>query len=290
MKIPTYIKEVIEVNPNIGREGLAEKAGISISDARFYCKLYKENREKPVLKGVAIGDIHYPDVDIATNEIFFEFLKDFNPDIFILAGDCMDMGSISFYNKNKPKLTEGKRLKREYKSFQLGYLDIYDNILKDACKRYFFIGNHEYRVDRLIEENPQFEGWIEVENNLDLSEYKVIPFNEVMNLGDMYFIHGAYWNKYHAEKNARVYGKHVFSWHVHTNQVFSMFSPINRLPRQGVSVGCACNKNPDYMRNKPNNWVNQFLFFYLYGDGSFTYYTPIIINGKSIINGKKYKV
>jgi len=288
MKIPSYIKDILDANPNMGRAKLAEECDISDQEARFYCKLYKFSDDKPVKRGIAVGDIHYPSHNQECINILEQFTDDFNPDYFLLMGDQMDMDSISFYNSNKPKLVEGKRLKKEYHGFQHNILDIFETVLSPDCKKYFFIGNHEYRVDRLIEGSPQYEGFVEVENNLDLSDYKIVPFNETMNLGEMYFLHGVYWNKYHAEKNARIYGKHVFNWHVHTNQVYTMHSPINRLPRQGVSVGCMCDKNPSWLHNKPNSWVHQFMYFYLFGNGSFIYYTPIILNGRAIINDKLY--
>jgi len=282
--MPNYIKEILDANPKIGRDRLAEQAHISNQEARFYCKLHKFSDNKPVKRGVAVGDLHFPDDNEACKKILFSFLEDFNPDIFILAGDQMDMGCISSFNSKKPKLTEGKRLSYEYKKFQSEYLDNL-NSFKD---KYFMIGNHEYRVDRLIEESPQYEGFIEVENNLDLSDWTIVQHNDCLSLGEMNFIHGHYWNKFHANKNVQVYGKQIFNWHVHTNQVYTMHSPINRLPKQGVSVGCMCNKNPEWLRNKPNSWVHQFMYFYLFGDGSFVYYTPIIIKGRTFINDKLY--
>ena len=246
MEIPSSVKEIMLAKPNIGRYQLSKEAGISESDARFYAKLFKEQSTTEIKRGIALGDIHYPEQDNSSLEIVFSFMKDFNPDYVLLMGDQMDMDCISFYNKGKPKLTEGKRIKYDYMGFQRKVLDRIDSIVNDDCKKYFFIGNHEYRTTRLIEESPQYEGLIEPDVNLKLDDYIIVPFNECRNIGEMYFMHGMYWNKYHSEKTCRIYGKHIFTWHVHTNQVFTMYSPINRFPRQGVSVGCLCNKNPDY--------------------------------------------
>ena len=150
------------------------------------------------------------------------------------------------------------------------------------------IGNHEYWIERLIDDNPQLEGLVEIENNLNLKDYELIPFNEVLTIGEVNFIHGFYTNKYFAEKNVRIYGKNIFCGHLHSNQVFTSVSPIDTLPKSGVGIGCLCNANPQYMYNKPNAWVHQFMFWYEFPDGSFTYYTPIIINGKCVINNKVY--
>jgi len=246
------------------------------------------NRDDVVERGVALWDIHYPDQDDSCMSIVHQFVDDFNPDYFLLCGDQLDMASISYYNRNKPKLVESKRLAEDYKGFQRDVLDKFDNILDDRCLRYFFIGNHEYRAERIIESDPQYEGFIEPEINLDLSLYKVVPFNGFLTVGKMNFIHGIYINKYNSNKHLSVYEDNVFYGHTHSNQVFTKLSPFLNLPRQAVNVGCLCNKNPSYMRSRPNSWVHQFLFWYMFDDGSFVYYTPIIINDKCFINGKLY--
>ncbi len=281
-------RAIIERNPKIGRKRLAKVLGCSDIQARYFCDKYKKHDGK-IQKGIALWDIHYPEHDVGCMNIVFQFTRDFQPDIFMLVGDQLDMSPISKYTKGKLRLLEGRRLKREYGGFQRDILDRFVSLLKDSCRKYFFIGNHEDRARRLIESDPQYEGWVEPENNLSLEDWKIIPLNEVEILGEMCFIHGIYYNKYYAEKTNRIYGKHIFHGHVHSNQIYTTHSPINRLPRQGVGVGCLCNKNPEYKRNRPNSWVHQFLYFYLFEDGSFNYYTPIIINNRCIINGKLYE-
>lgn len=150
------------------------------------------------------------------------------------------------------------------------------------------MGNHEYWVERLVDDNPQLEGLVEVENNLNLENWKIIPFNKTLTIGEINFIHGIWTNKYHAEKNVRVYNKNIFSGHIHTNQIFTVVSPINSLPRQGVSIGCLCNQNMAYMHEKPSAWMHQFMYWYELGDGSFRYYLVTILNGIAVINNKVY--
>jgi hypothetical protein len=288
--IPNYIKRIFFANPQIGRKDLAKQASITEGEARFYCKLYKDSKKTSniVKRGVALFDIHYPDHDIACMNIVKEFLKDFKPHHLLLVGDQLNMDSISFYNTDRPKLTEGKRLKQEFKGFQEKILDELEAQIPSKCKKYFFIGNHEYRINRLIEKNPQYEGFVEVENNLNLKDYKIIPFNEVIQIGNMYFAHGIYFNKYYAERTLRHYQKMLFIGHAHFPQIHTAVSPIDSLPKQCVGVGCLCNKNPSYKVNQPNAWVHQFLYWYMFGDGTFSYYIVTIINGRCVINNKVY--
>ena len=288
--IPNFVMQEIEKNPQIGRVELARACGIAVTEARFYCRVYKEmnTRIKYKAKGVALFDIHHPKHDKASMNVVKEFIKDFKPDYLVYGGDQEHFDTISYYNKNKPKLTESKRLKKEYKAFQEDILNEIEARIPARCKKFYMMGNHEYRVERLIENSPQYEGFIEVENNLRLDDYTIIPFNEVFNIGDMYFTHGWYYNKYYAEKTVRIGQKMLFVGHVHQPQVYTATSPAYSLPKQCVGVGCLCNANPDYLINKPNAWVHQFLYWYMFNDGTFTYFTPIIVNGRCIINGKVY--
>jgi len=265
--------------------------GISNQKARFYCSLNKEMKSesrKVVKRGVVLFDIHYPLHNEACMSVVKQFVKDFDPHYLIYGGDALDLACISDFNKAKPKLIEKARLKKEYRGFQKDILTPLESRVSDKCKKYYLIGNHEWRVDRLVEGNPQMEGLVELEEHLNLSDYNIIPYNRVLNIGEIAVIHGFTCNKYHSEKNVSTFNTNVFSGHLHTNQVYTKVSPINSLPKSGVSVGCLCDMNPHYMQNKPSAWVHQFLFFYMFEDGSFSYYTPTIINGKVMINNKLY--
>ena len=288
--IPNHIMQEFRKNPQIGRIQLSKNLGIPETEARFYCRVFSEmNKDiKYKAKGVALYDIHYPLHDKACLNIVYDFIKDFRPDYLVYAGDQMDMDSISHFNKKKPKLKEGKRLAKEYKGFQEDVLNRIGYILPLKCKKFFMIGNHEYRIERLLEESPEYEGLIEVEKKLNLENYTIIPFNDVFNIGDMHFTHGWYYNMHYAKKTVLEAQKMIFVGHVHKPQLYTAVSPAYSLPKQCVGIGCLCNKNPSYLLDKPNAWVHQFLFWYMFDDGTFTYYTPTIINGRCIINGKVY--
>jgi hypothetical protein len=288
--IPNYVMQHIQKNPQIGRVELSKAAGIPETEARFYCRVYAEMNKGIHLKskGVALFDIHYPMHDRACMNVIAQFLKDFKPDYLVYGGDQMQLDTISAFNIRKPKLVEGKRIKKEFNGFQRDILDRFEGIVSKKCKKFFMIGNHEYRIERLIERLPQYEGFIELKNNLKLENYTMIPFNDMFNIGGMHFAHGWYWNKYFSEKTLRVAQKMIFVGHVHTAQVHTAITPAYALPKQAVGVGCLCNTNPEYMEDKPNYWVHQFLFWYMMDDSTFTYYTPMIINGRCVINGKLY--
>ena len=246
---------------------------------------FKKQRFKT---GVALWDIHYPEHDGPSLDIAYEFCIDVQPDYLIYGGDQMSLDTISFFNRGKPKNVEGKRLKLEYEGFQMDVLDRFERILPDHCKKYFFIGNHEYRAERYIESSPVLEGSIEPEANLNLDKYEIIPYNGHLSIGKMNFIHGYCWNKYHAHKTLGAFEDNIFYGHVHSPQTYTKTTQLQNLPKQAVCVGCMCNRNPSYNRGKPNHWMKQFLYFYIFSSGMFFYYLVNIIEGKAVINGKLY--
>ena len=289
-RIPSHILGFFVDNPRIGRDMLAKKAGISNQEARFYCKLFKIQHTDVKIKdvGVAIWDLHHPFYSKPCFNCLLQVIEDIKPSIFIMGGDNMDFNTISTYNRNKPKLVEGSRIGKDYKNFASDILIPLNNVLSYGCDKYFLYGNHEERIDRLIEAEPKLEGLIEIENNLDLSGWTIKKYKDVLKLGHMHFSHGLYWNKYHAYKTVTIYQKNIFYGHVHNPQSYTSISPIDSLPKQGVSVGCMCSLNPEYRKDEPNHWVNQFMVFYIMSDGTFRYDTPTVIYGRTIVNGKLY--
>lgn len=289
--LPEHIMAFFVEKPSIGRLALAKKAGISEQEARFYCKLFKDKQTNARIVDVGIGawDIHHPYHDDKCISCLFQVIKDIKPSIFILGGDNMDFNTISHYNRNKPKLLENSRISKDYKRFYGDILFPLNELLGDDCKKYFFKGNHEERVLRLIEAEPKLEGLVEVENNLDLSDWVVKEYKDVLTLGHMNFMHGLYYNKYHSNKTVQIYQKNIFYGHVHDQQIYTSISPIDSLPKQGVGIGCLCNRNAEYKKDEPNHWINQFLLFYLLSDGTFRYNIITILHGKCIVNGKLYE-
>jgi hypothetical protein len=288
--IPKTILKFFVDNPKIGRRELSRKAGISEPDARFFCKVFKEKQKNIRIKdvGVAAYDIHYPEHDERCINVLLKILKDVQPSIFILGGDQLDLSMISAYNKKKPKLLEGKRIGTTYIHFQKDILDKFEQILPRNCTKYWLNGNHEYRVNRLLEADPKLEGLVEIKDHLNLDDWIFKEYKEVLSLDKMHFTHGLYYNKYHSEKNVRIYQKNLFTGHAHTSQIYTSVSPVDSLPKQGVSVGCLCDRNPEYARDKPNRWVQQILIFWLLSDDTFHYQLLTIINGRTIFNGKLY--
>jgi len=245
-----------------------------------------------VQKTVLLADIHHPHYEEKVMESVNEFIFDYDPDELVYMGDQISLDCISFWNKKKPLLKEGQRLIKDYNNFNNDILKIHENLTRPDIRRTFMIGNHENRIQSYIEEHPELEGFLDIETNLKLYDrgYKVVPFNEVHKIGKLNVIHGYYWNVYHAKKTVDVFEGNVVYAHVHNPQMYAKVSPIDRKGyHTATSLGCLCNIKPDYKKNVPNFWINQFgIVEHLPATGFFNL-TPItIIEGSFMYNGHYY--
>jgi len=220
-----------------------------------------------------------------------EFGRYWKPDETIAGQDFMEFAPISYWNRRKKLSMEGRRL-----SYDFEYAN---QVLDEICaftksKIVFQPGNHDNWLDSYIEEKPELEGLINQDKQLQLEKRGIIhlrPFS-IYKVGKASFTHAflrprTNTTKYHSARMAEDYGSSMFYGHFHTHQVFTRVS-YDQKPNTAVSIGCLSSLNPGWMRNNPTNFVNQILFMEFDNKGHFSWYAPILINGKFIWNGKVF--
>ena len=245
-----------------------------------------------IQKTVLLPDIHYPHYDERVINSVLAFISDYQPNEVVYMGDQISLDCISGWNRKKPLLKEGQRLLHDYVGFDQNILNPIENIIQPDTRKVFMIGNHEQRLQWYIEEHPELEDLINLERNLHLTQrgYKVIPYNEIHQVGKLNVIHGFYWNKYHAAKTLDAFEGNVVYAHVHNPQMYAKVSPIDRKGyHTATSLPCLCNIKPDYHKNAPNYWINGFgIVEHLPATGFFNVYPIIIIDGSFMYNGVYY--
>ena len=222
-------------------------------------------------------------------ETALRFGEWWRPDEVITGQDFMEFGPISYWNQRKRLEMEGRRLVHDY--------DFANQILERICnfakqKVTFQAGNHDNWMDSYIQEHPEMEGLLNQSRQLRLKERGVddVGYGSVYKVGKAAFAHELLRNrktfttKYHAARMAEDYSKTIFYGHHHTHQVFIRVTHDSK-PNAAVAIGCLSDLNPGWKRNEINSWVNQFLFLEFDKAGHFTWYAPILINGKFYFDG-----
>lgn len=224
-------------------------------------------------------------------ETALEFGEFWKPDEVITGQDFMEFAPISFWNKNKKLEMEGRRLSHD---FELANR-ILDRICNFTNKKITWIpGNHDYWMDMYINEHPAMEGLLNQSKQLSFKARGIhsLEYGLVYRLGKAAFAHAflqkrTSTTKYHSAKMAEDYGRTIFYGHFHTHQVYTKVTYDNQ-PYCAVSIGCLSDLNPGWLRHCPNNWVNQFLFMEFDKSGNFTFYAPVLINGRFTMDGRTF--
>lgn len=220
-------------------------------------------------------------------------MADHDWDEVVLLGDLMDFDLISSHNKDNLRATSGKQIRTEYEYGN----DFLDELQAKASKAKFTLieGNHDERIERYIDANPQLEGMLEMEAGLQLIKRKIkwVRFwtkGDIHKIGKAKFIHGLYTTKYHASKHAEAYGDNIFYGHTHDVQSHSKELVGGDKTIVGQSLGCLCKYDQRYMRGKPSKWQQAFGVFYFLPDGHFTYYVIRIFKHRFVSpDGRVYE-
>jgi hypothetical protein len=163
------------------------------------------------------------------------------------------------------------------------------------CSYTLLEGNHDYRMEVLIDKCPQFEGMLEVAKNLRLDERGIdwIPSwskGEMYKVGKLNFMHGDYVGKYHASKMVDVYGVNVVYGHTHDHQVYEKTTKGMDNPIVGMSLGhLADPEKLTYTRNRPNNWCQLIAVVEFRENGDFNINPIRIIDHSFSYGGKVYR-
>lgn len=215
-KLPdSMLIEALNLEEEYGSSFLAEKAGCGIprGTIEHRIKQAKIAGLKPTFRKEAprvhsrqrIGKMHLviPDGQVkeGVNTDHWEWIGNYivekKPDVIINIGDFWDMPSLSAYDKGKLPF-EGRRYVKDVKAGR----DAMERLLKPihdynrtARDKYepemdFCEGNHEQRVTRVADNNPEYHGKIDL-LDLGIEEYgwKFHPFLKVINRDGIEYSH-----------------------------------------------------------------------------------------------------
>jgi predicted phosphodiesterase len=247
-----------------------------------YSNRLLEGYSNEVKHWLVLADSHYPYQNQSVMRAIFEFALDYQPDGILHLGDMGDFDSITSHNNGKPRLKEGKRLVDSVNSFKQG-LDLWRDF---KCKKVITFGNHENRLERYYDVNPELEGIFDLHAICKERGWESLPMNIPYMLGKLNCEHGLYHNLHHAKKHIEMCGVSVLYGHLHTNQVFHKSTRHSEI--SGTALGATCDLNPDYMQNRPKGWCHNVATVSVFPDGTFNLTVIDIIDGRFTYNKKVY--
>lgn len=228
-----------------------------------------------VEKVLYLPDIHVPVEDKVTMAAVEAYMADQHWDEIIYGGDFLNLDSISSHNEKNLRAISATSIHEEAKAGRI-MLNRHERITPTCKRRVMLQGNHDERLERFMNAQPQLRGTLEFEKLLRLEKrgYKYVPFwskGTVHRVGYASFIHGEYTGRHHASQTVSAYNTNVFYGHTHDIQSSSLTTKGNNKTKIGQSLGCLQAYNPDYMRGKPSKWQQGFGVFWFLPDGYFNY-------------------
>lgn len=252
---------------------------------------------KDLYRIIIIPDTHHPHEDIRSLKAVEGLMADWRFDEWIHLGDLMDFDMISRFNKDVLRKLETRRLLKDYEHANT-FLDRHQKIIKSNNKNAKFTlleGNHEYRMEVLIDHMPNLEGLLEVDKQLYLEERGINwvrswSQSKLHKVGKLYFHHGDYVSKYHANKMLDTFGVNIAYGHTHDSQSYERVTKGDGNPNKAWAMGHLADvKKLGYTRGRPNNWTQMVGIAEIRPDGNFTLLQIPIVNHCFSYAGKVYK-
>lgn len=118
-------------------------------------------------KHLVIPDLQTkPGVPLNQCEWVGKYMAEKKPDVIINLGDHADMTSLSTYDRGKLDF-EGRRFEADVQAAQLGNSLLMDALSEtphwNECETHMLMGNHEHRIDRFVQDNPELAGFVSVD-------------------------------------------------------------------------------------------------------------------------------
>lgn len=245
---------------------------------------------------MAWPDTHLPSHDPAAVSTALKIMKWYRPNTVVILGDFLDCAPVSHWlsQNSRNRTKENLRLKDDFALAN----NLLDKIVDTGVKHLVYLeGNHEDWINDAIEKNPEFDGLINLDLGLRFAERRAkglklthLRYGKCWNLGKLWFTHGLYTGANHAAKHVATFGRSIVYGHLHDLQLAVKVSPLDvRDKHLGLSLGCLADKNPQFMENRPNNWVHAVGVGMVRADGSFNIDPIIISDGIATYAGRTFK-
>jgi len=246
--------------------------------------MIEPHSKKRMKKYVVIEDTHAPFQDRRAVNCVLQYIPDYKPDAIVHLGDVGDWQSVSHWLKNKQRKLEGLRLIKDMNA-ATELLELF----KDIPEKIVCLGNHEDWVEQYVDENATLDGieQIDVTARFKGIGWRVIPMNVPFKVGKLLMFHGISTCEHHAKATVHAFSKSCIYGHTHTAQLHT--ESFYDGEKSAQSIGCLCDMNPDYMKNKQKKWVHGFAT--VESDtvsGDFFIDFIKIVNGRFSRNGKIY--
>jgi predicted phosphodiesterase len=150
----------------------------------------KKPRSVKNLEIMVMGDAH-AEYDVPNDRFDWagRMAAELAPDVLVQIGDLADMKSLSKYDEGK-KCFEGRRYWKDIDVAKDGLDRIERQIGGSKIRKVMTLGNHEDRINRIVDLEPRFDGMVSTKDlGLEERGWEVFDFLHPVEIGGFTFIH-----------------------------------------------------------------------------------------------------
>ena len=213
---------------------------------------------------LVMGDPHC--TPKASNDRFLwagRLAADFKVTHVICMGDFCSMDSLSSYDRAK-KSFEGRRYQRDMQHSHEALALFNKGLGKHKPRKIMLHGNHEDRIDRFVDENPELDGTLKI-SDLQFKKYgwQEIPYKQMKVVDGIHYAHhfpsGIMGSAISGENIGRsLLTKHKVSATVGHSHLLDY--AISTLPNgkklHGLSAGCYLSHDEHFARDTQHMWLS----------------------------------
>jgi len=194
----------------------------------------------------------------------------------ICMGDFCSVDSLCSYDKAKLSF-EGRRFKKDIEHTQDALLKFNRGLGKHRPRKIMILGNHEDRIDRVVQDNPELEGTLSI-SNLQYERYgwQQVPYKKGKVISGVYYTHhlasGITGRPISGENVARtILTKHKVSATV--GHCHLLDHAVSTLPSgkklYALSAGCYLNHEEAYAKETQHLWWSGLVIKHSVKDGEY---------------------
>lgn len=210
---------------------------------------------------INISDLHIPYHDPLAWRLTLNIVRIVKPTKINVGGDALDFYQLSTFDKD-PKQLENGRLQEDLDQWFHMMRDLQRSAPSD-CAYAFVPGNHEDRLRRYLNRNPELYGLRALElpslmrlDELGFSyhadEIDVVPNQLIVKHGDVVRKDSAYSAKGELEKERFA----ISTITGHTHRLGTHYARTRNRVVKAHENGCLCQLDPEYVKNP--NWQQGF--------------------------------
>ena len=226
------------------------------------------------------SDIHGSLMDGTATDACISFVKDFKPEIRVIAGDLWDFAAI------RNGANDDERAMSMRHDFDCGSA-FAKAFFKGGKDNHLMLGNHDMRAWDLKDSVDAVRadlGEMMVRDIKALTKAcgaKLWPYDSregVLEIGHLKVMHGFFTGVSACAAHSRVYGNVVFG-HIHSIESYQT-PGLNQ--QEARSIGCLCNLNPAYANRKTGKlrWAHGWAAGHIFDDGTYSIFQVRGVNGK----------